>query len=180
MKETLVSRHHWQGQGFDWTESYSLRQFVDAASYRRRATLSFQNAVEGIVLCETIAKDICDRGLFPGSGKSVYGHMRIEPAASYINGLTSDLLDNLLRDDGLAQHLLKYTGQVHLEVFFDMANGRTVTHKLAERTYRFLKSRVGSSLIDPPYFRYDRRRRSYKPSEYERVDVEESMLLPIV
>lgn len=176
MKDILASRPSWQGQGFDWAKTYALRQFTDAVSPRVAAPLTFQKAVEALALCEAIATHLSKVGTYPGSGLSVYEHMRIEPAVSFVDGLTPNLLSTLFRDRAFVDQLRRYTCQTDVRVFNDMASGLTVTHKLAERTYHLVKLHLGADLIHPPDFRYDPKRRRYKPSDYEYVSAEERWL----
>src|SRR5579864_5737137 len=45
MKAMLKDRTSWHGRSFSWLDAYSPRQFIDAASQRKRATAVFQKAV---------------------------------------------------------------------------------------------------------------------------------------
>jgi len=177
MKRILKARRGWHRLGFDWTEPYAARQFIDVASERTRATPMFQKALETVVLCEAIAEAVHHKDSSRPTKEDVYERMSIEPAVSYINGFTPELLRELLSEPEMADRLRDQTGQRRLSVFSEMASGRTVTHKLAVRLFeRVLRDKFGTVRIDPPESRYDPARRLYQPAKDEEVDVPESAL----
>ncbi|MDB6011524.1 MAG: hypothetical protein JWL65_3774 [Gammaproteobacteria bacterium] len=177
MKRLLADRKSWHGLGFDWTEPYAARQFVDVFSERTRATPMCSKAYETIALCEVIAEDLNHKDSLRPCKEDVYEKMSIEPAVSYIHGFTSEICEEVLSDPVMADRVRAQTGQRRLGVFRAMASGKTVTHKLAVRLYeRVLRDAVGTVRIDPPEFRYDPRSRLYEPAKDEELDVPDSAL----
>lgn len=180
MKAILNARTSWHRKGFAWSEAFALRQFQDAASTNKRKPGKFQKAVEGIVLCETIADHLHQQDRSRPPKEAVYDRMRVEPAASYLPGFTEEVLQELLSRPQATTRLSNYTGHTTLDVFHDMtgkATGskkcKTVTHKLVQRLYSCLLSvGVTPSQLGVPEFRYDPVHRDYLPSRHENVDVD--------
>lgn len=169
MKELLRGCERWRKLPFPWDEPFSVRQFIDAASLTRRTTPKFQKAAEIILLCETIARDIHDRDSTRPSPNDIYDHMRIEPALSYIHGLEREPLQALrVQEKDL---LRRWTGQGSNEVFYDMADGFTVTHKLAQRTRRFFTLRAAHMELGDVDYRLSHHW-NRGPSRFENVAVD--------
>jgi hypothetical protein len=169
MKELIQSRPNWTKHRFNWAEPFGDRQFIDAASPSKKLTPKFHKAVEVLVLCEAMAEAMHDEDPSRPEPAAVYRHMRIEPAVSFIHGFDRALLENLGRDDDFMPDLRRRTGQKSNAVFFDMADGKTVTHKLAVRTHQILNARSPRVQIGDVDFRY-KPKRIYKPSENEEWD----------
>lgn len=173
MKRRLSTRAKWLEKKFDWLDDFGARQFIDAASPVKRLTPKFHKAAECIILCEVIADDLHQKVTSTPPGSAVYNHMSIEAAVSFVHGLDRGALDQLSDKEWAA--LRQFTGQQSDNVFFDMAAGKTVTHKLAVRTRRFLANRRSPTRLGDVSYRFFRKR-SYKPSEHEIVEVVASQL----
>jgi hypothetical protein len=179
MKEIIASRPAWQSLPFDWREKFGSRQFIDSASPKILLTPKFQKAVEIIVLCEAAAEAIHARDPSCPPPAEVYSRMRIEPAVSYLHGFDRSTLENLINTHGdrFLDDMRRWTGQKSATVFYDMADGATVTHKLVIRLHRLLKARYLGGRIGEPDYRYNPSRK-YRPSRNEDIDVKESTLPP--
>lgn len=141
--ELLATVSDWDDGDFDWSEKLSARQANDAASTSNPKRLQFHKAVQVILLCEAASQVRHERGrhkLTDGVREAPINYMRIEPAVSYINGFDNKFIDNLLSYRSDALDLLRaLTGQRDQKIFRDMANGVTVSHKLATRTHLILR-----------------------------------------
>lgn len=168
MKERLRSKEAWLSTPFPWDSPFGGRQFIDAASVKLQLTPKFHKAAEIILLCEVIADHFHARDASRPSPTSVYDHMRIEPAVSFIHGFRKDVVDGLSAEERL--RLRQWTGQPSNDVFYDMADGKTVTHKLAERTLKFFGANVRRIDLGDADHRFSASR-TYNPSKHERVDV---------
>jgi hypothetical protein len=176
MKSLLKTRTAWMALPFKWDETFGDRQFIDAASPHRKLTPKFQKAVEVIVLCEAIADDMHSRDSSKPSGKVVYDHMRIEAAVSFIRDFDRTLIKELESKKGdFLRDLRNWTGQGTHNVFYDMADGKSVTHKLAVWTHCFLETRFPNCGVGEVDFRLNRRKR-WKPTTLEDVDANISKL----
>lgn len=173
MKTRLQTRSKWLERKLDWQDDFGARQFINAASPIKRLTPKFHKAVECLLLCEVIADDLHKRDRSQPTGAAIYDHMTIEAAVSFIHGFHRGTLDAL--SDRERSALRTATGQQSDSVFYDMAEGKTVTHKLAQRTHRFFVSRRQSARLGEVSFRFFANRK-YKPSEHEIVEVAESDL----
>lgn|GEM_PF-4231724 len=168
MKERLAERASWHTLKFQWDDRFSRRQFIDAASIMRKPPPKFQKAAEILLLCEVIADDLHAADPTRPSGDDIYKYMRIEAAVSYIHGFTRQAFEELpLRDKEL---LRQWTGQGANDVFQDMAEGLTVTQRLATRTRQFYATRVPELDLGGVGFRLSQRWR-FGPSSNEHVDI---------
>jgi hypothetical protein len=170
MMARVQSRPAWLSHSFDWDERLGGRQFVDAASIQRRKPLKFCKAVEVIALCETVADALHAADPSRPPGLSVYARMRIEPAVSFVHGFDASVMAQIEARPESAQELRRWTGQKSLDVFSDMAGGKTVTHKLALWTHNFLDKRFPSSRLGDVDCRYNPKR-DYTPSDNEDFEV---------
>jgi hypothetical protein len=176
MKEILKAREGWHSSGFDWSQPFALRKFVDVMSPETCALMSFAKAAEFCVLAEAIVEAIHKKEPVRPAPVEVYRHLRIEAAASYIPRFSGALLERL--DGPVLDRLRSFTGQPDAQVFRDMTNDgkekpRTVTHKLAVRTHHFLlQNGIKSTEIDAPTFRFNRKLYNYTPSDYEVFDLD--------
>jgi hypothetical protein len=183
MKERLTSREGWLvHRAFPWDAPFSQRQFIDSASRQRKLTPKFHKGAEIILLCEVITEDINKRDKARPSPHEVYNHMRLEPALSYLHGLDRTKIGRLSPQE--KDLLRRFTGQRSNEVFFDMADGHTVTHKLALRTREFFTKRFPDDDLGDVDFRFSERWKK-GPSKFEYVDVgaglpDASILSPVV
>ena len=180
MKERLGARAGWLQHRFPWDEPFSIRQFVKAASRKRDLTPKFHKGAEIILLCEVIAEYINEKDKGRPAPDKIYDHMRLEPALSYIHGLDRAKIEQLSSQE--KDLLRKYTGQGSNEVFLEMAEGHTVTHKLALRTREFFTKRAPGVELGDIGFRFSERWKK-GPSKLEHVDVgsglpDESILSP--
>jgi len=108
-------------------EVFGPKQFRDAANGR---PVSFLRAVQCLMLAEAVARK-SDRIKQP---LVVYEKLRIEPAVSYIFGFTRQILDQIqTAKPEFLGHLAVVTAQPAKAIFYDMAVGMLVTHKLAVR-----------------------------------------------
>jgi hypothetical protein len=164
---------------FNWTEPFGPRQFIDSASPKKLLTPRFQKAVQVIVLCEATAGAIHSEDPTRPSASDVYNFMRVEAAVSYLPGFDRAMLDELIAKHGdeFLEDLRRWTGQQDTAVFFDLAEGRTVTHKLVERLHRLLKRKYWSGKIGEPSFRYNPTR-TYEPTRNEDIEVKNEALPP--
>ncbi len=169
MKKLLKERKGWRKLDFKWEEDFSPRQFIDTASLYRKLTPKFHKAAEVILLCEVIARDLHAKDSKCPTPEMIYERMRIEPALSYINGFDRQIADRLSSKE--LDDLRAWTGQEGNEVFIDMANGHTVTHKLATRTREFLAARVPGIKLGDVGFRL-RKRVKLGISSNEFVDID--------
>lgn len=176
MKTIVQQRPGWIGKPLNWNEPFGDRQFINVASATRRHTPRFHKAAEIIALCEAITGHVHAQDPTRPAPDEVYEHMRVEAAVSYIHGFDLDLVKKLeeekptfLRELGLA------TGQRSLNVFREMAHGRTVTHKLARWTHVFLVQEFENHAVGEVDFRLHGKR-LYQPSKEENVDVKERNL----
>jgi hypothetical protein len=171
MKDELAKRPAWKETHFAWDSTFGIRQFIDAASSTKTYAPNFQKSAEIILLCEVIATALNKKHGSGPTADDVLGHMRIEPAVSFIHDFNQGVLDGLTGPQKVM--LRQWTGQFGNEVFVDMtANRKTVTHKLAKRTLHFFRKNVpGADLGDVDY-RFNAKR-NYKPSTAERIDVKE-------
>lgn len=181
MKERLLTRDGWVNSRFPWDEPFSKRQFIDTASAQRKLTPKFHKAAEIILLCEVIAEDIHQKNPTRPDPDDVYARMRIEPALSYIHGFNRSKLEQLSSHE--KDLLRRFTGQGSNEVFFDMADGHTVTHKLAVRTREFFSQRAPKLELGDVGFRFSDRWKK-GPTKFEQVDTsaglpDESILNPV-
>jgi hypothetical protein len=175
MKEILADRPGWTSTNFNWNEDFGSRQFVDSASPKNQLTPKFHKAAEVILLCETIAGVHHEESSAFPSPDEVYDRMRIEPAVSFIEGLDREVMQTLSPEQ--LNTLRKWTGQSSNAVFFDMADGKTVTDKLARRTARFFERQLPLIALGDVENRYSPRR-DYRPTKLEKVDVKESDIPP--
>lgn len=173
MKIRLLARTSWHDNGFDWSENFGPRQFIDAASPNRHFTPKFHKAVEIIVLAEVIADDLHRRDHAIPNGAEVYEHLRIEPAVSFVHGFTREAFEKLTAEE--KRGLRQWTGQPGNDVFYEMGDRKTVTDKLAHRTRNFIERNVARIDLGEVDFKFVTSRK-YKPSAYERVDVKEDDL----
>lgn len=173
MKKLLRERPGWLERPFRWQEDFALRQFVNSASSQRRLTQKFYKAAETILLCDVIAADLHRKNPQNPPADAVYEHMRIEPAVSFVHDLNKNVLQSLSPEQ--FEMLRRWTGQPNREVFFEMAAGDTVTHKLAQRTKRYFNKYVPEAMLGEPDFRFWPKR-TYKPSGNENFDVKEEDL----
>lgn len=164
-KEILLARKEWNTGQFGWGEKLAANQVHYAVSYQKRQPLLFSKAVEVMVVFEAIAENLS--GFEP---TDIYRHMRIEAAVSYINDFTVSTLDTMKsRDPAVFDKLRLRTGQESNLVFYDMANGKTVTHKLAVAVRDFVRGGFPDLLIGDVSFRYNRRN-VFTPSANEDLD----------
>lgn len=175
MKQALSARTGWTSTNFSWDEDFGSRQFVDSASPKNQLTPKFHKAAEVILLCETIAGAHYEENSNFPSPDEVYDRMRIEPAVSFIEGLDREVVQALAPEQ--LNTLRKWTGQSSNAVFLDMADGKTVTDKLARRTARFFERQLPQIALGDVEWRYSPRR-DYKPTKLEKVDVKESDIPP--
>lgn len=173
MKALLAQRPEWRRTSFPWDERFSPRQFVDSASDVRRLSPKFHKAAEIILLCEVIATDLHRKYSTNPPPETVYDYMRIEPAVSFVHGLNRDVVQGLSPEQGKA--LRQWTGQPSMTVFFDMADGATVTHKLAVRTLRYFERRVPKIVLGEVDYKFWPNR-NYNPSKNESFDVKDEDL----
>lgn len=169
MKTLVAERSMWLALPFEWSGPFSDRQLVDAASLKsEKRTPKFQKALEILALCEAVAAARTEA--IPGSPEpeDVYTFMRIEPAVSYVHGLDRGVVNELTAEQ--FRVLRAWTGQRSNDVFYDMADGKTVTHKLALRTLNYFSKNVKDSRIGDVDFLFSRKR-IYRPSLDEIVDV---------
>ena len=132
MKAIIAERQRWNDGSFDWSAAYNADQAMRAVSDQRRQPIMFDKAVQTVVLFEAMAEP-----LLATEATQILGRIRIEAAASYINDFTPEILAELeRRDAGFLQSLKDFTAQRSVQVFTDMAQGVTVTHKLAKRVKR--------------------------------------------
>ncbi|MGJ5067529.1 hypothetical protein [Bradyrhizobium oligotrophicum] len=168
MKGRLKTRSKWIEKPFEWNDDFGARQFINAASPVKRLTPKFHKAVECLLLCEVIADSLHLKDGSRPTGAEVYSNMSIEAAVSFIHGLDLGMLDNLTDNEWAA--LRRSTGQQSNHVFLEMAQGKTVTHKLAIRTRHFLANRKSSGRLGDASFRFSTTRK-YKPSDFELIEV---------
>lgn len=175
MQGLIQARPNWMDKSFPWNEKFGPRQFVNAFS-AKRVPCQFHKAAQVVALCEVVASDLHERHPTRPHPSVVLQRMRIEPAVSYVHDLSRPLLERIERDDpSLFQKMRQWTGQKSPTVFYDMADNKTVTHKLARWTRAFILARYPNMPIGDVGFRYDDRR-IYKPSENEYYDANEQDL----
>lgn len=170
MKKLLSKRRGWTSLPFGWKDDFSIRQFIDTASRYRKLTPKFHKAAEVILLCEVIARDIHSRDPRRPAPEEVYRRMRIEPAVSYVHGFDRSVIERLSPTD--LDLLRRWTGQPGNEVFFDLAGGHTVTHKLALRVREFFTIRLTDVPLGDVGFRFRGKNYRLGPSSNEFVDVD--------
>lgn len=166
-KKILAERTEWQNRGFDWATRLATTQITYGVSNDKRRPLRFHKAVEAIVVFEAIAERYMQEKSPPSFGPlDVYGHLRVEAAVSYVNNLKTAMEEIRSRDSQFFDKLIAATGQEDLEVFSDMANGVTVTHKLAEAVHLFVRSTYPDVPIGAVSFKFNPLI-TYEPSKHE-------------
>ena len=129
----------WLIRGVNWNERFSYRQAAAALSLKKRAPLSFQKAVQTIMLCEDVLNELRASGEIQGDLPSVVSRMHIEPAVFYICDFDLKTLGELKKArPNLQAEARDFCGQVYQEYLHDMAWGNTVTRRLASKTREFL------------------------------------------
>ncbi len=137
-------RPGWHTLPFAWTEPFSIRQVYDAAN---RRPLLFPKAAMTVMLCELAVKE---RGLDPSE---VYRNMRIEPAVYRIADFTKGVLEQALANrDDILNILTRECAQETSDVFYDLANRKTVSFRLATAARTVLRRelprlRIGDVVI---------------------------------
>lgn len=170
MKELLAARDGWQALNFNWGEAFGSRQFINAASPKLQLTPKFSKAAEVILLCETVAEVLRDGDAEAPGPDQVCERMRIEPAVSYVEGFDRQVINALTSEQ--LNLLRRWTGQSSNTVFFEMADGKTSTDKLARRTQRFFERQLPQIALGDVEWRYSPRR-DYNPTKLEKVDVKD-------
>lgn len=170
MKKELADRTAWHVAKFRWTDPFGGRQFIDTASSRSAYAPNFQKAVEIVLLCEIIARELRKKNGKGPSADDVLLHMHIEPALSFIHDFNLGVWETLT--PGERTQLRQWTGQPGNNVFVEMANGNTVTHKLAERTKRFFERQKPNVDLGDVSFHY----RKGNLAKSEHIDVKEADL----
>jgi hypothetical protein len=159
-KEIILGRTSWKTPHFDWNEKLAPDQIHKAVSFTKRKPIQFSKAVEATVVFEAIAELLAAK-VPEFDPLDVYDRIRIEAAVSYINDFDLVKLEALKKEDpSFFPKLRAHTGQSNNAVFFDMANGNTVTQKLAESVAAFVRPHID---IGDVGFRLNRGRRA-KPS----------------
>jgi hypothetical protein len=155
----LRQRPAWRDFGFRRPGEISIRQALDARSY---GPLLFEKAAQVILLLEIAARK---RDVGPAD---VYANLRIEPAVCRIANFTRDTLKAAeSRRQDILQVLQRDTGQARPIVFYDLADGKTVSFRLASATKNTLSRVVPNVPIGDVVLGTDRRYR--RPSTQETI-----------
>lgn len=123
-----------------------------------------------IALCEAWAEDLHKSDDKRPKPAEVYDHMRIEAAVSHFHGLDRTMIESFSTEE--RERLMSWTGQRSLHVFYDMADGNTVTNKLARWTLNFVKTQVPTAKVGQINVAY----RKQLPSKREFIDVKQRNL----
>ncbi len=131
----------WRAVDLPWDEKLGWKKAWGATQKNGDdSCLSFTKAAMTILLCELYVREIAKSP--ESAAKSVedlYEHMSVQPAHSYVHGFDRSIIDRIRRADDRALEKLKIgTQQKSFDVFYDMADGNTVTHQLACRVRRFI------------------------------------------
>ncbi len=131
VRTTLEARPGWTALSFPWAEPFSLRQVYDAAN---REPVLFAKAAKTILLCEIAAAanqiDLAE----------LYRNMRIESAVYRIADFDRGRLDQAESErEDILRILVRECAQETGAVFYDLADGKTVSLRLAARTHTILR-----------------------------------------
>jgi len=148
---------------FRWAEAFAMRQVYDAAgSDPSKRLLQFAKAAKVLLLCEMKAAEV---GV---TAETLYQHMRLEPACFGISDFTRQTLQAAERDrEDIVSVLRRETAQESQGVFWDMADGKWVTYRLATQVRRILKKELPKLRIGEVVIPLNGRR---TPSPNERID----------
>lgn len=127
MEDEVRLRQGWMNlRPFNWTERLSPRQVFDAAN---KVPLLFPKAAKILLLCEIAATR---HGVQP---KRIYERMRVEPAVYRIVDFNRTTLNQAQSERAdILRILTRDCKQENRAVFFDLADGKTVSHRLASNT----------------------------------------------
>jgi hypothetical protein len=132
MEEERSQRVGWNISNLPWEDRLSVTQ---AYAARQGKALKFVKAAKVLLLCEIAA---ADKGIPPSV---LYGHMRIEPALFGIADFSRDLLQEACdQSENLLATLRSGAAQTTERVFWDMAEGKAVSYRLAWRTLELLRA----------------------------------------
>jgi len=151
---------HWKIKGFDWNSPFSARQAMDALTLTNRKPVRFDKAVKTILLCHRICKERAN-GTTSFDCGYVLRNMRIEPAVYYIRDFDANFLAAV--GDGHAQVVRKLTDAINQPtraVLEDLAEGKTVTLRLAEiivAAFKVLYPNQSIGSVDHRYSRFHRK-----------------------
>jgi len=128
MQKLVVLMQNWGAPR--WPAEFSRNQVSEAWS---KQPLAFDKAAKTIVLCGVTAEIERQGNEHIPTGAAVYSKMRIEPAVYFIHGFDMACFNQIRQwDEAFFQSLKEATGQKNTTVFADMANGDSVTLRLAK------------------------------------------------
>lgn len=160
MEAELRQRPGWAALDFPWWEAFSPRQLFDAANQK---PMLFPKAAKTILLCEIAAV----RAGMPAD--EVYKHMHIEPAVHRITDFTRGTLEMALAErDDILNVLVRRCRQQSSAVFYELADRKTVSLRLATRVHTVLHRELPGLRLGVVMIGWDRQYRNV--SEAETVD----------
>ena len=131
MEVIRTGRELWTTTDLNWKESFSITQVYSA---HKSKALKFTKAAKVLLLCELAA----ERSGIPAT--VLYGHMRIEPALFGLADFTAEKLQAAqTHTENILAILRAGAAQTTEKVFWDMAEGKAVSYRLAWRTREMLQ-----------------------------------------
>ena len=157
MEAELRQRPGWTALGFPWQEPFSPRQLFDAANQK---PMLFPKAAKTILLCELAA---ARAGV---AGAEVYRKMRIEPAVHRITDFTRGTLETALAErDDILNVLVRRCRQQSSQVFYELADRKTVSLRLATRVHAILRRELPGLRLGLVMIGWDRQYRNVSEAE---------------
>lgn len=133
MKAHLDLMQNFGSRRFKWNSLFSRIQVYSAWN---NEPISFDKAVQVILLCAIVAEERYRREGTGQDGTAVLGRMRIEPAVYLVRGLDTTVYEQIaVKKPDYWDHLAEEVSQRDVEVFRDMAQGQRVTLRLANEVH---------------------------------------------
>ncbi len=151
LKELLRLRTEWLKTPFNWERELHNPKIFSGAQFRaaaregkKKEAAIFVKGVMVVATCELLTKHIKKDVPDIHTPEHVYDYMRLEPALSTVSGLDSRSQLQRLFDEipDLASNLRKETKHARNHVFFEIADGHTVTNNLASKVADVLNRHV--------------------------------------
>lgn len=132
----IAARPGWTELSPTWSDRLSIRQVYEAVD---KQPLLFHKAAEVCLLCE-LAAAAPPNGKAPVPPETLYRHLRIEPALWRISDFDKSMVDEIKRERPDAPQVVRRRcSQESVVPLYDVADGKTVSHRLAVRMVRVLR-----------------------------------------